>query len=60
MVRLVSYGDNRAEVSMFKHIARGFLPENEKIKERVLFHPMLSSVQMQEALRTAELSLIHI
>ncbi|CAB1104092.1 unnamed protein product [Ectocarpus sp. CCAP 1310/34] len=41
-MRLRSYGDNRDEKSMCRHIVRGFLPRFEKSKDRLLFDSMLS------------------
>ena len=53
-MQLQSYGDNREETSMSKHIARGLLPVYDDVKNRVLFHPMLSRSTMEETLRLAE------
>ena len=39
---------------MSKHIARGLLPVYDDVKNRVLFHPMLSRTTMEETLRLAE------
>ncbi|CAB1114482.1 unnamed protein product [Ectocarpus sp. CCAP 1310/34] len=53
-MRLRSYGDNRDEKSMCKHIVRGFLPRFDKTKDRLLFDSMLSRATMQEMLRLEE------
>lgn len=36
-MKLRSYGDNREDSSMCKHVARGLLPANADVKDRILF-----------------------
>ena len=55
-MKLQSYGDQRPDASMCKHIARRMLPSLKICSDHVLLLPDLSSRTMEDLI----LSLIHI